>query len=180
MAGMGGDGAGDGHALLLAAGHLGGLVPGALGQTHPLQGGLHPVGPLGGGHALVDEGQLHILPGVEGGDEVEALEDEADLLVADVGELPVRQLGDVHAVQVVVPVGGDIQAAQDIHEGGLAGAGLADDGQEFSPVHGEGDAVQCANLALLPLVVDFKEVFYINEHTGALFNSTFRRGSGSR
>ena len=61
------------------------------GQTHPLQGGLHPVGPLGGGHALVDEGQLHILPGVEGGDEVEALEDEADLLVADVGELPVGQ-----------------------------------------------------------------------------------------
>ena len=40
-------------------------------------------------------------------------------------------------------VGGDVQAAQDIHEGGLAGAGLADDGQEFSPVHGEGDAVQC-------------------------------------
>ena len=90
------------------------------------------------------------------------------------------QLGDVHAVQVVVPIGGDVQAAQDIHEGGLAGAGLADDGHEFSPVDGEGDAVQCANLALLPLVVDFKEVFYINEHTGALFNSTFRRGSGSR
>ena len=80
----------------------------------------------------------------------------------------------------VVEVRRSTKGPQDIHEGGLAGAGLADDGQEFSPVHGEGDAVQCANLALLPLVVDFKEVFYINEHTGALFNSTFRRGSGSR
>ena len=91
-----------------------------------------------------------------------------------------RMWASCRSDSLVVPVGGDVQAAQDIHEGGLAGAGLADDGQEFSPVHGEGDAVQCANLALLPLVVDFKEVFYINEHTGALFNSTFRRGSGSR
>ena len=88
---------------------------------------------------------------------------------------------DVHAVQVVVPVGGDIQAAQDIHEGGLAGTGLADDGQEFSPGPRRWETPsQCADLALLPLVVDFKEVFYINEHTGALFNSTFRQGSGSR
>ena len=109
--GPGGDGPGDGHPLLLAAGHLRGDVSGPVGHIHPLQGLQGPVVPLAHAHPLVDQGELHVLPGVEGGDEVVALEDEADLLVADVGQLPVGELGDVGAVQVVVPVGGDVQAA---------------------------------------------------------------------
>ena len=65
------------------------------------------------------------------GDEVEALEDEADLVVADFGELVVAEVGNVLAVDEVLARGADVQAAQHIHQGGFPRAGLADDGHKF-------------------------------------------------
>ena len=161
---VGGNGAGDGHPLLLAAGHLGRLVAGAVRQAHLLQRFLRPFRAQGGRHPLIDQGQLHVFPGVEGGDQVKPLKDEADLLVAHVGQLPVGQLGHIHPIQMIVPVGGDIQAAEDVHQGGFAGAGRPDDGHELAPVDAQGDPVQGPHLALFPLVIDLEEVFYIYEH----------------
>ena len=110
-------------------------------HPHPGQGLHGPVLPLPDGHPLVDQREDHILQGVQFLDEVVPLEDEPDLLVADMGQLPVGQSGDIHPVQPVVPVGGDIQAAQHIHQGGFARAGLAHDGHELAPVNGQGDPV---------------------------------------
>ena len=56
---------------------------------------------LGGRGAVVDEGQLDVVERGGAGEEVEGLEDEADLLVADAGELVVVELGDVVAVEPV-------------------------------------------------------------------------------
>ena len=136
----------------------------AVGHGHLLQGLHHPLVPLGGGHALVDQGQLHVLIGVESGDQVVPLEDEADLPVPQVGQLPVGALVDAGAVQEVVPVGGHVQAAQNVHQGGLAGAGGADDGHELPPVDGEGDPVQGPDLALQALVVDLVEISNVDQH----------------
>ena len=161
---MGGDGPGDGDSLLLASGHLGGPVAEAVGHAHPLQGGHDPLLPLEHADPLIDEGELHILIGGEGGDQVIALENEADLLVADVGQLPVGPVGDVGAVEDVVPVGGNIQTAQNVHQGGLARAGGPDDGHELPTVDGQSHAVQGPDLALLALVVDFINIFDLYEH----------------
>src|SRR5699024_7364573 len=96
-------------------------------------------GPLFRPDSLVDQGQLHVLQGVQGGDQVVALEDEADLHVADVGELVVVHPAGQLAVEVIAAPGGEIQAAQHVHQGGLARAGGADDGHELPPADGQGD-----------------------------------------
>ena len=80
------------------------------------------------------------------------------------GQLGVCALGDVHMVQVIVPIGGDIQTAQDIHKSGLAGAGLSDNGHKFPPVDVQRNPVQGANLTLLALIVNFVEIFYVDQH----------------
>ena len=151
---VGADGPGDGHPLLLAARHLGGPVTRPVEHAHLVQGLLHPNVPLVDGHALVDEGQLHVFRGVEGGDQVVALEDEADLLVSEMGLLLIGEAGDIGAVQVVFPVGGDVQQPQHVHEGGLARAGGADDGHELPPVDLEIEAVQSPDLVFLSLIIN--------------------------
>ena len=115
-----------------------------------------PAGPSD--RPLIDQGQLHIFQHRQALDQVILLEDEADLLVADVGQLLVRQLPDVDAVQEVRPPGGDVQAAQHVHHGGLAGAGLAHHRHELAPFNIQRDAVQGPDLALQALAVDLIDV----------------------
>ncbi len=61
---------------------------------------------LVGGRAVVDEGQLDVMQRGGAGEQVEGLEDEADFLVANAGELVVIELGDVVAVEPVLAAGG--------------------------------------------------------------------------
>ena len=120
-------GAGDGHALALAAGELVGPVGHAGAQVHHLQGALGHPQPLLLGHPGVDEGQLDVVQGGGPGQQVEGLEDEADLAVADRGQLVVVHLRDHLAPQHVGAAAGRVQAAHDVHEGRLAGAGRPHD-----------------------------------------------------
>ncbi len=81
----GGDGSGDGRPLLLSAGHLGGFVLGPVQQIDPLLSVLHQIPPLGAQNPLIEQGEFYVFPHIQGGNEVVALEDEANLFVADVG-----------------------------------------------------------------------------------------------
>ena len=76
--------AGDGDALLLAAGELGRPVFHPLGESHAGQrlGGLGTA--LGAGHAGIDHGQLDIAERIEPLQQVELLKHESDLAVAQV------------------------------------------------------------------------------------------------
>ncbi|KAG1391608.1 hypothetical protein G6F59_014842 [Rhizopus arrhizus] len=69
---------------------------------------------------------------VQVGDQVEALEDEADLLVAQAAAGIVAQRAHVLPVQHVGAAGEGFQQAGDVEEGGLAGAGRTQQGQEFA------------------------------------------------
>lgn len=60
---------------------------------------------------------------------VEGLQDEADLPVPNVRELVVGHCAHFAAVQHVASAGVGIQAAQQIHKGGLARARGSHDGQ---------------------------------------------------
>ena len=77
---------------------------------------------------------------------------------------PLAPVGDVHPVQDVVPVGGDVQTAQNVHQGRFARARGPDDGHELPPVDVQRHPVQGPDLALLALVIDFVDVFDLNEH----------------
>src|SRR6185436_8361290 len=85
-------GAGDRHALALAARQLVGIVVHAVAQAYPLEGAAGALPPHAARHAGVDERQLDVLQGIGAGQQVEGLEDEADLLVADRRELGVVQV----------------------------------------------------------------------------------------
>ena len=116
------EGAGDGDALTLTTGELVGFVHHASAEVDAFEHGLGACGAFGGGCAVIDEGELDVVERGGAGKEVEGLEDEADLLVADAGELIVVEFGDIVAVEPVAALGGGVEAADEVHQGGFAGA----------------------------------------------------------
>ena len=141
--GVGDERAGDGDALLLAAGELvGGVVDAVVEPDHP-QRAHRRLAPAR--RPAVEEGQLDVAPGGELLEQVELLEDEADAEVADVGELVVAHPHHVLAGEEVAPRGGDVETAEDVHQRRLARPRGADDGDEVPAAHLEVDVAQRAH-----------------------------------
>jgi len=86
------------------------------------------------------------------GEQVEGLEDEADLLVADAGELVIVERGDVVAVEPVAAAGGRVEASDEVHQGGFAGAGGAHDGDVLVVADAQVDAAERVDLLVAHLV----------------------------
>ncbi len=141
--------AGDGDALLLAARQLRrGVVP-ALRQAHPLEAPARPRPAFGVGHVglrRVEQRQLDVLEGVGARQQVEVLEHEADLVVADLGAAVAVEVRDLDAVEHVAAGGRPVETADDVHQRRLAGAGRTHDRHELAAVDVERDAVQGAHL----------------------------------
>ena len=103
-----GQGAGDGDALLLAAGEFVGAVPSASGESDRFEQF------VGAASALADAGsgdaqrEFDVLVGREQRQQSEGLEDEADAVASELGELALGVLGDVLAVDRDVPGGGRV------------------------------------------------------------------------
>ena len=91
----------DGDALLLTAGELRGNVMAARGEPDQLQHALDARLALGGLHAAIAQRHVDVVEHIEIRDQIEALEDEADLPVADARALVVVEPADVGAVQDV-------------------------------------------------------------------------------
>src|SRR3984885_12395967 len=93
----------------------------AVSQPIALQRLLHTAFAVRGRHArTVGQRQLHILGHREIADQVEALEDEADLLIADARALGEAQVLYRLAVQLVAPVGRRIEQSDDREQRRLA------------------------------------------------------------
>ena len=75
----------------------------AVGQSHLLQRPHHPLVALGGAEVVVEQGHFHVLVGGEIGEQIELLEDKADLLPADVGKIVLGAVVDVLTVQNILP-----------------------------------------------------------------------------
>ena len=117
-----GERAGDRGALLLAAGELRGHVVHARGQADDLERALDALLAVLLGEAAVAQRHVHVVEDVEVRDQVEALEDEADLLVPQLRARLVREAADVLAVQLVGAGVEGLEQARDVHERRLAGA----------------------------------------------------------
>ena len=113
------------------------------------QGGDDEVEPFlfGGG-----PGQAHrqedVGAGVQGGHQVEGLENEADAVTAQLGQRGVFQGGDIGVFDEDVPGGGGVEAGEDVHHRGLAGAGGAHDGSEFTGAKADAHVVEGAHLCV--------------------------------
>src|SRR5881397_2673328 len=93
-------------------------------------------------HTRVDQRHLHIFDGVRAREQVVVLEHEAQLAVADAGQLHVRQTPRVLPIKQVGTRRGPVQQSQDVHTGRLARPGRPHDGDELVGPHGQGDAAQ--------------------------------------
>ena len=145
--------------LLLTAGHLTRPVLGPVGQPDPGQRLHRPLPALG----LVDPGvtqrQLDIAPGRHRGQQVELLEDEPDLLVADLGQLGLGHLRDVRAVQLVVPARRVVQATQDVHQRRLPRPRRPHDRHVVTRLDIQRDAPQRVHLTRIR-AVDLRDVLH--------------------
>ena len=138
---------GNGHPLLLAAGELGREVVGPLCQTH-LRENLSRVQMI-----LADlHRQLHILQSRQVGNQVIELENKADVIPAVGGELLFVIAGDVLPIQPHVALAHGIHAAQDVEDGGFAGAGGAHNDADFPLLHGKAGVFQGVDFHLAHLI----------------------------
>ena len=136
----------DGHALLLPARELvRGVVRRARRGPTASSSSCARRARCGGGHGLrrVEQRQLHVLEGGGAGQQVEVLEHEADLPVAQR-----RRGGRGRSRRRPRPRGSSwprgrpVEQAEDVHEGRLAAARGADHGEERPRRDVEGDAAQ--------------------------------------
>ena len=131
--GLGDDGPGDGHALLLAAGELGRAcgAPSRRGPPaarRPARGRVRARLRL----AAIEQRQLDVLQRRGARQQVEALEHEAQVAAAQQRALVARQRLDTGAPRNrYSPGAGRVQAAQDVHRRGLARAAGPHDGDEL-------------------------------------------------
>ena len=126
------EGAGDGGALFLAAGKGGGAEVAAFGQTDVGQGRGRTRTGLGGANAHEREREENLLESGEGGEEIEALENEAAVGEAEGVAGPVVEGAKVVAEQRRVAGVGREEAAEGGEKGALAGAGGTGAEREFA------------------------------------------------
>ena len=84
--------------------------------------------------------------------QVEALEDKAEPLAADAGELGLRQARDIDAVEQIAAGRWTVEAAEDRHQGRFAGARRAHDGHELAALDGEIDAAERVNIDVADVI----------------------------
>ena len=113
---------------------------------------------LRGGRAVIDERQFHVVQRGGAGQKIEGLEDEADFLVADARQLIVVKIADELAVEPVAALRRRIEAADEVHQRGLARAGGAHDGDVFVVADVERDAAQGLHLLLRAHVVGAPQI----------------------
>ncbi len=125
------EGAGEGDALLFAAGELDGVMITAVGEADVVEEGFGAGGGISG-EAGEFGGEEDVFFGGEGGDELIRLEDEAEFAGAEEGERVFTEAGDFIAVELDGAAGGGIEAGEEAEEGAFAGAGGAHDGNELA------------------------------------------------
>ena len=91
---------------------------------------------------------------VERRQQIELLENKTDFTLAHTGALGIGERREVVAIHDHFAGVSPGQSAQQIEESRLAAAGGADDGDEFSLLHAEGDAAQCGYIDL-PYAISF-------------------------
>ena len=143
----------DGDALLLAAGELRRAVAEPLAEPELFEQRSRPRLRLAAERLPADHGRHRdVLQRRELRQQVVELEDEADLLVAELREPVVRLREHVAAAVFYASGGGPVERAEQVEQRALARAALPDDRHHLALAHRERHAAQHLQLARLGLV----------------------------
>ena len=134
----------------LPAGHFVRLVMHPVRQPHARQRVQRHLPPFLGTHAGIHQRQLHIPQRIRPRQQIEGLENEADFPVPDLRQLVVIHLADVRAVQFIQARRGRVQAAQQVHQRGLARTRRPHDRHVFAPLDLQRNIPQCVD-GFLPI-----------------------------
>ena len=145
------------HALLLPARKLAGQVIQTRTQANGFQRGFRLFGTPT--CTPIDQGQFHLTQRRRPLEQVEVLEDETDLLVADTRQIGFAQLGNAHAIQEILAVGGLIKAAKNVHERTLAAATGTHDRDEFALVDQQVNTAQRVDFDIAH-AIGLLDIFY--------------------
>ena len=132
----------DRDALLLAARELVGVLLRARVEPHELEHLAHSSGPAGARHLLIAQRQLDVLVDVEVGDQVKALEDEAHVPAAELGELVHGAARQILVAEYVAAARRSIDEPDDVEHRRLAAAGGSHHRDELAALDREIDAVE--------------------------------------
>ena len=167
--------AGDRDALLLAAGELGRAVAEPLGEADLVGELAHPLAVrLAAGER---EREHDVLGRREHRQQVEELEDEADVLTPQEREVVVGELRDVLAGDRHAALGRAVEAGEDVHQRRLAGARRAHDGGQLAGGDAEVDAAQRVD-AGLALAVAADEAGRLDDGVGVLEEDRMHASNG--
>ena len=131
----------DAHPLLFASGKVRGQMLGPLSQSHPLQR-FHRLALVG--HAVEVLRQHYVLERRQVGNQVKLLEHEADGLGAEAVQFGVGERGHILAFEINPARAGAVQAADQVHQRGLPGAGRAHHRQPLAALDVQRHIVQRA------------------------------------
>ena len=146
------EGAGDGHALLLPSGKLCREVAHARAETHLLQRRFDAALALGGGKTPVAQRHVDVVEEVQVGNQIETLEDKADLLIAQARALVVGQAADLLAVEHVLTTARRLEQTGDVQERRFARTRGTGHGHEFAGAHLHREIAQGVRLDEIGLV----------------------------
>ena len=131
----------------------------------------------------VEHRQLNILEGGGAREEVEALEYEAEFLVADIGESVAVEFGNIDPVEEVATTRGPIKAAQQIHQRRFARAAGAHQGHKITALDLERNPAHRVDGDLAG-IVDFVDFLYFNNgrhgRRAGSWKTDFLNGRGRR
>ena len=150
--GVGDDGPGDRHALLLAAGELARVMMLAAGQADDSQRRHDVLAPLAPRQVREQERQLDVLERRQDRDQVIGLEDEADVVGPPAGDLRLGEVAQVLAVHDHLAAGGPVEPGDQVQERGLARARGAHERQELPFADGKIEVDQNRNPELVASV----------------------------
>ena len=135
----------DGRALHLAAGHFLWVVPQAMGDADALGQARGAAGGLAHGHPAQQARQRDVVAERQRRQQVEELEDEANALPPDAGELVVGEAFERAALERQLAGGGPIHRATEVQQCRFAATRRAHQGHEIAAVDGESDSVERAD-----------------------------------
>src|ERR1051325_163865 len=155
------------RSLLLAPRELCGIVLDAMRHADPLECFGDPLLPLGARKAAIGERQLHVLVDGENADQVEGLEDEGDLPVADAGAVGRGEVRDRLVVEQVAAVGGRVEQAEDREQRRLAASRRPGDGDVFALLDAEMHVRQRVRFDFVG-IEDLFDALELNESCGTI------------
>ena len=174
---IGDNGPGDGHALLFAAGHLPRIVVHPVFQPHHRKRHLSVFALLFPGERCEVQRQLDVFHGLQHGNQVVELKDEAHRIGAPGGQLRLGQRGNVDVADMNAARVGLVDPRDQIEKRCFAGAGRPHERQKFSRGDVEGNVVEHRHDQAFPVIgfvkiPDFHNRFCLFGHGTSYFRTS--------